>query len=82
MIQDTLALWQDAESLLDRVPLAASDRDAVQRLVAELRASYAQLTSARDWSRAELDRRRRSIRDGRALLVRLDGGRPESDPPA
>jgi hypothetical protein len=44
LIVDTLKTWREAERVLQSIPPAHPDHDAVRRLVIELRAMYADLS--------------------------------------
>lgn len=82
LIQDTLALWRDAERALDHLAPTSPDHETVSRIVLELQATYTRLTRAGEWSQADLASCRDAVESARQLLRRvasgmMDGAVPE-----
>jgi hypothetical protein len=79
-IEDVLALWREADRVLDELPPDAADRSRVQAELDSLRTLYARLTDGTTLSteklavsKAAIERSQRVIAQARARIERAAG---------
>jgi Tfp pilus assembly pilus retraction ATPase PilT len=78
-VEEVLALWREAERLLDELPQPSPERIRVQLAVEELRGIYQRLTTRADGTHAKvaatevtLESAQRAIREAQVRLDRAD----------
>ena len=71
VIVDALAIWRDAERLLDAVPPESADRESVELALDAAREVYHSLSASTDVSQVQLASARMTIATARRALDRV-----------